>query len=207
MTNYTPFKTVGTTALADVLTRAQIMHFRIRPLWHPIPLTAGPAYTVRCLAGDNLMLHAAIYRAPEGSILVVEGGDSNYALAGGNVCAIAQTRGIAGLILDGVIRDLAEIRAMRFPVFGLGVMPIPGRKDALGTLNEPIRCGGVDVHPNDVVVADEDGIVVVPASRMSEVLSAAHIRASNDAQQTLAEWEAAHRARIEEILRNKGFSG
>ena len=207
MTNYIPLKTVGTTALADVLTRAQIMHFRIRPLWHPIPLIAGPAYTVRCPAGDNLMLHAAIYRAPEGSILVVEGGDSDYALAGGNVCAVAQARGIAGLILDGVIRDLGEIRAMRFPVFALGVMPIPGRKDALGTLNEPIRCGGVDVRPNDVLVADEEGIVVVPASSMSEVLSAAQIRSQTDAQLSLAEWEAAHRARIEETLRNKGFRG
>jgi 4-hydroxy-4-methyl-2-oxoglutarate aldolase len=165
---YTLFKTVDPTALADILTRDQIMHFRIRPLWTPIPLIAGPAYTVRCPAGDNLMLHAAIYRAPEGSVVVVEGGDSDYALAGGNVCAVAQARGIAGFVLDGVIRDLAEVRAMQFPVFALGVMPIPGRKDSLGALNSPIRCGGVKVDPNDVIVANEEGIAVVPASRTSE---------------------------------------
>jgi 4-hydroxy-4-methyl-2-oxoglutarate aldolase len=204
---YTLFKTVDPTALADILTRDQIMHFRIRPLWTPIPLIAGPAYTVRCPAGDNLMLHAAIYRAPEGSVVVVEGGDSDYALAGGNVCAVAQARGIAGFVLDGVIRDLAEVRAMQFPVFALGVMPIPGRKDSLGALNSPIRCGGVKVDPNDVIVANEEGIAVVPASRTSEVLSAAHARARHDSQVSLGEWEAAHHARIEETLKRKGFNG
>ena len=74
------------------------------------------------------MLHAAIYRAAPGSVIVVESGDVDHALAGGNVCAVAQRNGIAGFVVDGVIRDLAEIRAMRFPVFARGVIPIPGSK-------------------------------------------------------------------------------
>ena len=82
----------------------------VRPLWGPPPRVTGPAYTVRCAPGDNLMLHAAIYRAQRGSIVVVESGDPDFALAGGNVCATAQRRGIAGFVLDGLIRDLQEVR-------------------------------------------------------------------------------------------------
>ena len=89
---------------------------------------AGPAYTVRCPAGDNLMLHAAIYRAEPGSIIVMEAGDVDYAVAGGNVCAVAQKRGVAAFIIDGAIRDLAEIRKLGFPVFARGVIPIPGAR-------------------------------------------------------------------------------
>jgi regulator of RNase E activity RraA len=183
------------------------MDIGIRPLWPEMPRVAGPAYPVRCPPGDNLMLHAAIYRAAPGSIIVVEAGDQDYALAGGNVCAVAQRRGIAAFVLDGVIRDLAEARQNRFPVFARGVIPIPGAKDAIGVLNGPVSCGKVLVAPGDVVVADEEGIVVVPAARLDDVLKRAQARAARDAAETLDTWEAAHRARIEEILRSKGFVG
>ena len=69
---------------------------------------------MRCAPGDNLMLHAAIYRAPAGAVIVVQAGDTEYAVAGGNVCAVAQKRGIAGFVVDGVIRDLSEARTNRF---------------------------------------------------------------------------------------------
>jgi regulator of RNase E activity RraA len=195
------------TTLCDVLARGRVMDIGIRPLWTPIPRVAGPAYPVRCAPGDNLMLHAAIYRAEPGAIIVAEGGDVEYALAGGNVCAVAQRRGVAAFVLDGVVRDIAESRARRFPLFGRGVMPFPGAKEALGILNGPIRCGGVLVSPGDIVVADEEGIVVVPAVRATEIASAAEARAAAEAAQSLDAWEAAHRARIEEILRAKGFKG
>ena len=152
-----------------------------------------------------MMLHAAIYRAEAGSILVVEAGDVDYAVAGGNVCAVAQKRGVAALVVDGVIRDLAEARTNGFPVFARGVIPIPGGKDVLGVLNGPVRCGGVEVAAGDVMVADEEGIVVVPVARLDAVLERARARATRDAAETLESWEAAHRARIEEILRAKGF--
>jgi regulator of RNase E activity RraA len=168
---------------------------------------AGPAYPVRCPPGDNLMLHAAIYRAAPGSVIVVETGDSDYAVAGGNICAVAQRRGIAAFVVDGAIRDLAETRENGFPVFARGVIPIPGAKDAVGVLNGPVRCGGVLVQPGDIVVADEEGIVVVPSGRADEALRAAEARAARDAAETLDAWQAAHRARIEQILRQKGFEG
>ena len=205
MRDYAAFLQLSPTTLADVLTRDRVMDCGIRPLWSGMPRVAGPAFPVRCAPGDNLMLHAAIYRAEPGSIIVVEAGDVDYAVAGGNVCAVAQKRGIAGFVVDGVIRDLAEIRSHRFPVFARGVMPIPGRKDTLDVLNEPVRCGGVQVAPGDVVVADEEGIVVVPSANLDAMLRSAQDRAARDAGETLETWETAHRARIEEILRGKGF--
>lgn len=202
----TRFAKLSPTTLCDVLARDRVMDIGIRPLWAPIPRVAGPAYPVRCPPGDNLMLHAAIYRAAPGSVIVAEGGDTDFALAGGNVCAIAQRRGVAAFVLDGVVRDIAESRERGFPLFGRGVMPFPGVKDAVGVLDGPIRCGGVAVAPGDIVVADEEGVVVVPAARAEAVLAAAEARASKDAAQTLDEWETAHRARIDEILQQKGFT-
>lgn len=205
MTAHNPFHDLSPTTLADVLSREWVMDIGIRPLWQGMPRIAGPAYPVRCAPGDNLMLHAAIYRAPPGSIIVAQAGDLDYALAGGNVCALAQQRGIAGFVLDGVIRDLAEIRSNRFPVFARGVIPITGSKDQPGVLNAQVRCGGVEVAPGDIVVADEEGIVVVPLHRRDAVLTAAQARAAKDAAQSLAEWESAHRAKVEEGLRKNGW--
>jgi regulator of RNase E activity RraA len=201
------FAKLSPTTLADVLSRDRVMDIGIRPLWAAMPRIAGPAYPVRCPPGDNLMLHAAIYRAAPGAVIVVEAGDTDYAVAGGNVCKVAQKRGVAGFVVDGVIRDVAEARDNGFPVFARGVIPIPGAKDAVGVLNGPVRCGGVAVGPGDLVVADEEGIVVVPAARAEAVLHQAEARAARDAAQTLEAWEADHRARIEEILRKKGVTG
>lgn len=207
MTDAREFLDLSPTTLADVLTRDRVMDLGIRPLWPGMPRVAGPAYPVRCAPGDNLMLHAAIYRAPLGSIIVVEAGDVEYAVAGGNVCAVAQRHGIVAFVVDGTIRDLAEVRERRFPVFARGVCPIPGAKAVLETIDGPVRCGGVEVAPGDVVIADEEGIVVVPASRRDPVLRAAQDRHRKDAEESLDAWEASHRARIDAILREKGFSG
>lgn len=206
MIDYVAFGKLSPTTLADVLTCDQVMEMNIRPLWPEMPRVAGPAYTVRCAPGDNLMLHAAIYRAEPGSVIVVEAGDTEYAVAGGNVCAVAQKRGIAAFVVDGLIRDLAEVRNNRFPVFARGVSPIPGGKNIIQTLNGTIRCGGINVTPGDIIVADEEGIVVVPAANHAEILEKAQAKAAKDEAETLETWEANHRARIEEILSKKGFT-
>ncbi|MFF3209438.1 RraA family protein [Streptomyces sp. NPDC002886] len=200
------FKGVPPTTLADFLGREQVMDIGIRPLWDA-PRVAGPAYTVRCEPGDNLMLHAAIYRAEPGSVIVVESGDLDYALAGGNVCAVAQRRGIAAFVLDGLLRDLAEVRAAGFPVFARGVIPIPGGKKKLGSLGEAVRVGGVSVHPGDIVVADEEGVVVTPAARQDEILRASLDKLAKEAGESLDTWEEQHRARIEKALGGLGFTG
>jgi 4-hydroxy-4-methyl-2-oxoglutarate aldolase len=205
MSRVTDFKDISPTMLADVLGRAQVMDIGIRPLWSWIPRVSGPAFTVRCAPGDNLMLHAAIYRAAPGSVIVVEAGDVDYALAGGNVCAVAQRLGIEAFVIDGVIRDLAEVRELGFPVFARGVIPSPGNKAVVEPLNVPARCGGVGVRPGDVVVADEEGIVVVPGDRQDEVFAEARARLAREARESLDQWERAHRARVDTILAEAGF--
>ncbi|MER5741886.1 RraA family protein [Streptomyces sp. NPDC002225] len=205
MNDANEFTGISPTTLADLLGRGQVMDIGIRPLWTPSPRVAGPAFTVRCPPGDNLMLHAAIHRAEPGSVIVVESGDVDFALAGGNVCAVAQRRGIAAFVADGVIRDLAEVRAMGFPVFARGVIPIPGTKKAVEPLNHPVRCGGVDVAAGDIVVADEEGVVVVPRSGAGQVLLDARAKAAKEAAESLDDWETAHRTRIDAILRGAGF--
>lgn len=205
MTNYDAFRKLSPMSLADVLTKDRVMDPGIRPLWEGMPRVAGPAFTVRCSRGDNLMVHAAIYRASPGSVLVIEAGDAEFAVAGGNVCAVAKKHGIVAFVIDGVIRDLAEIREHRFPVFARGLSPIPGGKDIVAPLNEPVRCGGISVGPGDIVVGDEEGIVVVPLGSLEIVQKAAEAKAAKDSSQTLQSWETAHRAKIDEILRKKGF--
>lgn len=198
------FQDVPPTTLADLLGREQVMDIGIRPLWPSMPRVAGPAFTVRCPAGDNLMLHAAIHRAPAGSVIVVEAGDVDYAVAGGNVCAVARRNGIAAFVIDGVIRDLGEIRDMRFPVLARGVIPIPGGKAVAAPLNAQVTCGGVQVNAGDIVVADEEGVVVAPRDRAAQLLADARAKLAKESAETLDEWEAAHRARIDRILAAQG---
>ena len=207
MSDASEFQDIPATTLADLLGRDQVMDIGIRPLWDPVPRMAGPAFTVSCPPGDNLMLHAAIHRAEPGSVIVVESGDLDYALAGGNVCEVARRRGVAAFVADGLIRDLAEVREMGFPVFARGVIPIPGAKKVVRPLNEPVRCGGVRVKAGDVVVADEEGVVVVPGARRVRVLAEARAKLAKEAAVTLDAWEAAHRARIDMILAGYGFEG
>ncbi|WP_044238030.1 RraA family protein [Chondromyces apiculatus] len=195
------FIRLSPTTFGDVLTRDRVMDHGLRPLWQPMPRLAGPAYPVACPAGDNLMLHVALHRAPPGSVVVVKAGDCDFAMAGGNVCAYAKQRGIAGFVVDGVIRDLAEVRALGFPVFARGVIPIPAPRSKPGIQNAPVVCGGVNVEPGDIVVADEEGIVVVPHGQAQEVLRNAEARAEKDAAQTLDAWVTAHKARVEEALK------
>jgi 4-hydroxy-4-methyl-2-oxoglutarate aldolase len=205
VTDSSGFATFPPATLADILGGSQVMDIGIRPLWPGVPRVAGPAFTVSCPPGDNLMLHAAIYRAEPGSVIVVQAGDRSYAVAGGNVCAVAQRRGVAAFVIDGVIRDVAEARAIGFPVFARGVSPVAGSKAAVAPLGVPVRCGGVTVAAGDVVVADEEGVVVVPAGRRDEVSADARTRLAREAAETLDDWQAAHRARIERLLAENGF--
>lgn len=200
-----PYAALSPCTYADVITRDRVMDPAIRPLWQPMPRVAGVAYPVACPAGDNLMLHVAIHRAPAGSVIVCAAGDSNWAMAGGNVCAYAQQRGIAGFVVDGVIRDLAETRKNRFPVFARGVIPIPGVRKTAGLINVPVVCGGVTVSPGDIVIGDEEGIVVLPSGQAKDMLGRAQARAKKDDETTLEQWVKAHKERIDEAVKTLGI--
>ena len=198
-----PFVNYSPTAYADALIREQFIDYAISPLWDGMPRIAGKAYTVQLTAGDNLMLHAAIYKAPVGSILVVDAGDDSHAVAGGNVCAIAQKQGIAGMIIDGVVRDIEEIRDSRFPVYARGCVAKPSVKKVILPLNQAIKCGSVTVNPNDIVVADEEGIAVIPHMQQAEAFEIAKKRTELDDATSLEDWEKAHYSKIMAMLTDR----
>ncbi|MBT1451169.1 RraA family protein [Glaciecola sp. XM2] len=189
---------------ADAVGRESFVDYVIKPLYPNIKRIAGPAFTVYCPPGDHLMLHAAIYRANPGDIIVAQADDS-YALAGGNVCAIAQKRGIAGFVIDGTIRDLAEVREMQFPVFARGVIPKPGKKAHVTELGQSILCGGATVNQGDIVVADEEGIVILGKDKAQACFEIAKARAQKDAAMSIEQWQEQHRKTVESKLAALGF--
>ena len=200
------FQALATTSVAELLDLDCVMRPGMGPLWPGIARIAGPAFTVRTLPHDLLALHAAIYLAAAGDVIVVEAGDAQMAVAGGNVCAIAQRRGVAGFVVDGLVRDWTESRARGFPIYARGYTPKPGGRDRVGGINHPIRCGGVAVSPGDVVVADEEGIVVVPLARAPEIMRQATAKAAAEAVEPLDAWQARHRARVEAQLEARGLT-
>jgi regulator of RNase E activity RraA len=197
------FSKFPTTAYFKALNRSNFMDYGIKSLWQGCPILYGPAFTVQLEAGDNLMFHASLYQAPIGSVIVASGSGIDFAIAGGNVCAIAKKRGIKGFVIDGVIRDIAEIREMQFPVFARGVVPVPGKKDFISPLNTSIQCGGAVVCPGDIIVADEDGVVVLPISKAKDYYKIAEESTLKESNMSLEEWESNHKNKIEKLLSHK----
>lgn len=194
------FAQYSTCDYAEHLPAERVMHYSIRPLWLGMPRLVGPAFTARSIAGDNLTVHAAMYQAPKGSVLVVQAGDDKFAVAGGNVCATAIKLGIKGFVIDGVVRDLGEIREMAFPVFALGNVPKPGVKKQLGEIAKPVNCGTVLVETGDMIVADEEGIVAIPQAKIEEIFAKTAAKVAADKEQELEAWQQAHRANIEALV-------
>ena len=196
----TPYQDLLATDISDAQGAGFAMDIGIKSLLSPTQAIMGIAFTVRCSDRSNTYMHDAIYSAPKGSIIVVEADENNYAVAGGNVCAVAQQNGIAGFVIDGVIRDLGELRNLNFPVFARGVFPKPGGKSKNGASQVSIDCGGVTVNTGDLVVADEEGIVVVPKSEIEATLSTALAKQQKAEAQSLADWRANHEKTIREIV-------
>lgn len=141
------------------------------------PRIAGPACTVRTRPGDNLVVHRALDLAAPGDVLVVDGGGAvDRAVAGEIMTRYAVTRGLAGLVVDGAVRDSEALAAGPLPVFARGVNHLGPFKDGPGEIFGPITAGGYPVRDGDVVVADADGVVVLPSARADEVVAAGEAR-------------------------------
>jgi 4-hydroxy-4-methyl-2-oxoglutarate aldolase len=144
----------------------------VKPVW-PGARVVGPVFTARCLPESIITVHKALLEAPKGAVIVVDGGGTHTGAMFGELMATeARNRGIAGLIVDGAVRDTEALEALRFPVFARTVTPRVGSNRRLGTTQEAIVCGGVPVHPGDVVLAAHDGVVVVPRARLAAVVAA-----------------------------------
>jgi len=168
--------TLATTILSDVSGRRGALNGRIRPL-APAMRVCGPALTVEVRPGDNLMVHAALVLARPGDVIVIDGkADLGCALMGELMCAHAQAAGVAGVVLDAAVRDVAELKAGTLPVFACGSSPNGPTKRLGGRLGHPISAGGISVAPGDLVVGDEDGVVVVPKENVEQALNDAQTK-------------------------------
>jgi 4-hydroxy-4-methyl-2-oxoglutarate aldolase len=137
---------------------------------------AGPAVTLRVHTADILMVGKGVAVCPPGHVLVIDGqGELNTALWGGIITIAARLKGLAGVVIDGAIRDSAEISQDALPVFARAVVPNAGGAEYPGELQIPVQCGGMVVHPGDWIVGDEDGVTVVPAGRLEEALEKAEL--------------------------------
>jgi len=152
----------------------------IRPLQRGLRV-AGPALTVVCPPGDNLMLHAAVADASPGEVLVAQCHDFSYGVWGEILMTAAQARGVAGLIVDGAVRDVTTLREAEFPVFCRAVSIRAATKVRRGAMRIPVSCGGLLVWPGDLVVADDNGIVVLARTDLDGLLAKAQARQQKEA--------------------------
>lgn len=181
------FRRLPVANIGDSINRTFCMHPTIRP--YNDNLLAGPAFTVKVRPGDNLLLHKALDLAAPGDIIVVDGqGDMSNALIGELMVLWAIKRGLGGIIVDGAIRDVNRLRTVSIPVYAAGVTPAGPYKEGPGEINFPVVCGGVVVHPGDIIVGDADGVVVISPRDAGSVLEKASAK-SRDEQQTLIDIE------------------
>jgi regulator of RNase E activity RraA len=143
------------------MSRLGAMDAGIRPIW-PNPRVIGAALTAWCHAGDNLMIHKALSLAVPGDILVVNTQGAGNSGFGELLATSAVKAGVRAVIVDGTVRDAEALEAMGLPVYARGLCPNGCNKDGPGEVGAIIACGGVPVRPGDVIVADRDGVTVVP---------------------------------------------
>ena len=161
---------IGAAAVYEALGRRNALPPGIKPLWSPL-VVAGPAFTITTRTGDNLALHRAVAEAPPGVVLVAETSRSTTVPVWGDLLStIAKEKGILGLITDAAIRDSDRIRLLGFPVFCQGTSLFSPTKQSRGTLQGLITLEGVEITPQDWVLADGDGVVVVPSDQIDEVV-------------------------------------
>lgn len=164
------YKSVPTTAISDATDGLNNLHSSIKPLKDKYKIT-GKALTVKIPIGDNHWVLEALDAAKPGDIIVIDAkGDLSRAVAGDFVIGMAKTLGIGGFVIDGAIRDLEACKALDFPIFCKGTTIAASNKAGVGEVNIPISCGGVSIHPGDIIVGDCDGVTVVPRDREEKVL-------------------------------------
>lgn len=180
------FRRLPVANVSDCLSRMSAAGSRLRPL-HRGGGLAGPALTVRTRPGDNLFIHKALDLAEPGDVIVVDGGgDLTNALIGEIMVSYARSRGIAGFVMNGAIRDLDTIAAGDFPVFAAGVTHRGPYKDGPGEINVPVAIDGMVIAPGDLILGDADGVVVVAFDAVDSIGRAAEEKGIAEAK-TLAD--------------------
>ena len=194
--------------VADVMNRASAMSPRIFLLSDPPGQMAGPALTVKCRAGDNLTLHAAMDLCAEGDVLVVSNEEDGSRALMGEIMAsfLLYQKKAAGVVLDGPVRDAGKLAEMDFPVYCTGSTPQGPYKEGPGEINVPISCGGVTVHPGDIILGDRDGVIVIPRKDAPEILEEAkRYQASDEKQLEHAKKGTSDRSWVAKRLQEKEY--
>jgi 4-hydroxy-4-methyl-2-oxoglutarate aldolase len=167
---------LGVATVYEAQGRTGLMRPSMRPIY-PSAQVAGPAVTVLCPPGDNLMIHAAVEVCSPGDVLVVATTeDSTTAMFGELLATSCRAHGVAGLVIDGGVRDVADLTAMNFPIWAKVISAQGPVRVSAGSVNIEISCAGASVRPGDVIVADQDGVVVVPSENAMNVASLAQQR-------------------------------
>ncbi|GHU19704.1 methyltransferase [Betaproteobacteria bacterium] len=174
------FKGIPVANIGDNMNRRACLNARIRPMNNMALL--GTAITLKTSPGDNLMLYSAIELAQPGDVIVVDAhGDMSNAIIGELMLTWAQKKGLAGIVIDGAVRDAAAIKNLKISVYASGVTPNGPFKNGPGEINVPVCCGGIVVKPGDIVVGDADGIVVIDPEDAQDVLAKAEATVEKEA--------------------------
>ena len=171
---------LGTSTLYEASGLACAVDPAIRPVWQGAAI-AALVYPVQCAPGDNLAIHLALERAPKGSVLLVATGGYLAGYWGEVLTVAAEAVGIVGPVTDGGVRDIAALQRRRFPVFSRGISVCGTVKATAPSVGKPMRFSGVPVQQGDWLVADDDGVVILPAADISRVIVAGDARAAKEA--------------------------